>query len=68
MHHLPWLDIAAVAFGLIWLISSFVGGSGTRRDLHRAGIDPRAVRPALWIQRILGIILLALGIFGLLCH
>jgi hypothetical protein len=66
----PWstaLHWAEVALGALWLYTGFAGGGARRfgRQLARAGLDPRAAGPALWIQRGLGALLLVLGIWGL---
>lgn|GEM_PF-4819877 len=66
MHPVPWLPLAAVALGLVWLLTGLVGSAGFGRDLRRGGADPRAVGPAIWTQRGLGVLLIALGVFGLL--
>lgn len=63
--HRVWLSVVALVLGAIWLLTSFVGGGRLGGDLGRTGADPRAVGPALWVQRALGLLLIALGVFGL---
>ena len=62
------LHLLACAVGGIWLISSFVGTSTKHLagQLRAAGLDPRTARPALWVQRAMGALLLAWGLWGLL--
>lgn len=66
----PWwtaLHVVEVAVGGIWLYTGFVGTSTRRfeQQLRRAGADPRAAGPSLWIQRAMGAALLVLGVCGL---
>ena len=66
LHHDPWWSVAALVLGAVWLLTGLVSSGRFGQDLGRAGADPRAARPALWVQRVLGLVLLALGIFGLI--
>jgi hypothetical protein len=59
---------AEVLLGGVWLVTGFVGTDPRRfaHQLARAGVDPRAARPSLWIQRLMGTALVALGAWGFL--
>lgn len=57
--HLHWWSVLELAVGAIWLFTSFVG---TRRVTQQPGVVPRAGRSALWLQRVLGLALVVLGL------
>ena len=68
MHVWPTvLHVGEVALGGVWLLTGFIGTDRQRfaRQLARSGVDPRAAGPSLWIQRAMGALLLAFGVWGL---
>ena len=60
---LHWWSVLEITFGAVWLFTSFVG---TRRVSRQPGVDPRAGRSAIWLQRVLGLALLLLGLLDAL--
>lgn len=57
---------AEVVLGVVWLWTSFVGHDPKKyaRQLARAGVDPRTGGPSIWVQRVLGALLIIFGILG----
>lgn len=60
--HLHWWTVLEIGVGGVWMLTSFSGGG----RLSRSGVDPRAGRAALWMQRAMALVLLLLGLAGLL--
>ena len=64
--HWHWPGALEVTAGAIWLFTSVVyDRQGMHRRLQRRGADPRALGPSLWIQRLMGLALLILGLLDL---
>jgi hypothetical protein len=57
-----------VLVGGTWLVTGFTGPDPRRfaQQLRRAGFNPHAAAPAIWLQRGAGALLLALGVLGFL--
>jgi len=68
LHGVPWLSLVVLVVGALWLLTSVPGSRRFGRDLGRVGADPRAAGPALWVQRVLGLLLIALGVLGIVRH
>lgn len=60
---MAWLGWVAGILGLVWIATSFGGGEreGLSGHLRRRGRDPRAAGPAIWAQRVMGVLLVVLG-------
>jgi hypothetical protein len=56
---LHWWSVLELGVGALWLLTSFVG---TRGVMRQPGVTPRAGRSALWLQRVIGLVLVILGL------